>query len=146
MIVVAIIGILAAVAIPAYQDYLRRSRFSEVAAMAEVAREAVNGYYARWGRFPADNAQAGIAPPGAYTGKYVRGLHVRDGAIRVETDGLDADRRSIYLRPMVIRDNPTGPLSWLCGTDASKVPKGLELIGKAGTDAPSNKFVPAGCR
>ncbi len=101
MIVVAIIGILAAVALPAYQDYLKRSRFAEVASMAHVGREAIAEYYARWGRFPADNAQAGLAPPGAYVGQFVRGMHVRDGAIRVEADGFEAGRASVYLRPRV---------------------------------------------
>ena len=110
MIVVTIIGILASVALPATR-LRQRSRFAEVAAMAQVGREAIAEYYARWGRFPADNAQAGLAPPGAYVGQLVRGMHVRDGAIRVEADGFEAGRASVYLRPRVNRNYPTGPLA-----------------------------------
>ena len=146
MIVVAIIGILAAVALPAYQDYLKRSRFAEVASMAHVGREAIAEYYARWGRFPADNAQAGLAPPGAYVGQFVRGMHVRDGAIRVEADGFEAGRASVYLRPRVNRDYPTGPLSWTCVPGEAKAGEPFDLIGKAGTDVPSRKHLPSSCR
>jgi type IV pilus assembly protein PilA len=147
MAVVAIIGILAATALPAYQDYLRRSRSAEAFAFADVARQAVNEFYARWGRFPSDNAQAGLAPPQAYVGRYAKALHVQGGAIRVEVEGLEDDRRSLYLRPLVNRANPTAPLGWHCGTkDDAKLPGTLELVGKAGSDSPRDKFLPASCR
>ena len=55
MIVIAIIGILAALAIPAYQDYLIRSQASEGLAMASAAKASVAEYYANHGSWPADN-------------------------------------------------------------------------------------------
>jgi len=59
MIVVAIIGILAAIAIPAYQDYLIRSQVSEGLVMASAAKASVSEYYANNGSWPANNADAG---------------------------------------------------------------------------------------
>ena len=60
MIVVAIIGILAAIAIPAYQDYLIRSQVTEGLTMAAAAKASVAEYFANLGSFPADNAKAGM--------------------------------------------------------------------------------------
>ena len=60
MIVVAIIGILAAVAIPAYQDYTSRAKISEVIVIASAAKTAASEYYLSTGRMPANTNQAGI--------------------------------------------------------------------------------------
>ena len=60
MIVIAIIGILAALAIPAYQDYLIRSQASEGLAMASAAKAAVAEFYANRGAWPSGNSAAGI--------------------------------------------------------------------------------------
>ena len=62
MIVVAIIAILAAIALPAYQDYLIRSQVSEGAVLADGAKTAVSEFYSNHGTFPADNASAGLSP------------------------------------------------------------------------------------
>lgn len=60
MIVVAIIGILAAIAIPAYQDYTVRSKVTEVMTVASKDRTSVSEYYTSVGEMPADAGQAGI--------------------------------------------------------------------------------------
>ena len=72
MIVVAIIGILAAIAIPQYQDYTIRSKLTEALNLAAPAKLAVAETYASNGAFPANNATAGIAA--TVTSKYVTGL------------------------------------------------------------------------
>jgi type IV pilus assembly protein PilA len=71
MIVVAIIAILAAIAIPAYQDYLVRSQVSEGAVLADGAKTAIAEYYSNTGLFPASNLSAGLAPKASIVGKYV---------------------------------------------------------------------------
>ena len=76
MIVIAIIGILAALAIPAYQDYLIRSQASEGLAMASAAKASVAEYYANKGAWPADNSAAGIGTAADIQGKYVSSITI----------------------------------------------------------------------
>jgi prepilin-type N-terminal cleavage/methylation domain-containing protein len=84
MFVVSIIGILAAVAIPAYGDYIKRAWFAERASLIQPAREAVAAYYDRWGRLPGSNTEAGLPIPGAFRGEMVNSVEIiKDGAILV---------------------------------------------------------------
>ena len=71
MIVVAIIAILAAIALPAYQDYLIRSQVSEGAVLADGSKTAISEYYSNRGVFPTANASAGLAASNSIIGKYV---------------------------------------------------------------------------
>ncbi|ENW5569686.1 pilin, partial [Neisseria gonorrhoeae] len=59
MIVIAIVGILAAVALPAYQDYTARAQVSEAILLAEGQKSAVTEYYLNHGKWPEDNDKAG---------------------------------------------------------------------------------------
>src|SRR5690606_18523793 len=82
MIVVAIIAILAAIALPAYQDYVARSQVSEANSLASGAKTAVAEEYANTGDFSGiNNASAGLAASGSITGDYVTGVAVEDGVI-----------------------------------------------------------------
>ncbi len=81
MIVVAIIAILAAIAIPAYQNYLVRAQVSEGATLADGAQTAVAEFYSNTGRFPGSNGSAGLANDTSITGKYVIQLDVNTGAV-----------------------------------------------------------------
>ena len=71
MIVVAIIAILAAIALPAYQDYLIRSQVSEGSVLADGAKTAIAEYYSNKGTFPSTNLSAGLATATSIAGKYV---------------------------------------------------------------------------
>ncbi len=96
MIVVAIIGILAAIAVPAYQDYTIRSRVSEAAALGSAARTAVDVSYSETGSLgaiPLTPATLGIAQPASYTSKYVQSVTV--GANGVITVQLQAAENSL---------------------------------------------------
>ena len=81
MIVVAIIAILAAIAIPAYQNYLIRAQVSEGAALAEGAKAAVWDFVSNTGRFPSGNGSAGLTQASSITGSYVAQVDVAGGKI-----------------------------------------------------------------
>ena len=76
MIVVAIIGILAAIALPAYQDYVARTQMAEAMMLASGQKAAVTESWSNYGTVPANNSAAGIASPSKITGKYVQSVTV----------------------------------------------------------------------
>ncbi|EMT5470433.1 pilin, partial [Neisseria gonorrhoeae] len=81
MIVIAIVGILAAVALPAYQDYTARAQVSEAILLAEGQKSAVTEYYLNHGIWPANNTSAGVASPSDIKGKYVESVTVTNGVV-----------------------------------------------------------------
>lgn len=142
MIVVAIIGILAAVAIPAYQDYTKRAKMSEVIGFAASAKTAVAEAFQSTGTLPANNQAAGLDTTAAnIKSTYVESVTVTDGAIALAVQGTgddDLDKATVTYTPL---DNTgkaidkkgvgyTGALTWKCSVNAANVAK----------------FFPADCR
>ncbi|EMS3344699.1 pilin, partial [Neisseria gonorrhoeae] len=84
MIVIAIVGILAAVALPAYQDYTARAQVSEAILLAEGQKSAVTEYYLNNGIWPENNGDAGVASPTDIKGKYVKSVTVTNGVVTAE--------------------------------------------------------------
>ena len=148
MIVVMIIGLLAAVATPAYQDYLGRSRAIEAFQLAEPAQKAVRDYFARWGNFPDNNAVAGLQTPESYRGRYVRSIEVsKSGAIRVIVQfSTKVSPFSVYLRPALPAGNPTGTLTWICNAASKEAQKEFDIFGEAGKDVAPDPHLPAACK
>src|SRR5690554_1320901 len=102
MIVVAIIGILAAIALPAYQDYTNRAKMSEVLTFASSGRTAVAEYYQSEGVLPPDNEAAGLAAEDDITSSYVKDLTVDDGVVTVTIQGTNVgslDDSTVILTP-----------------------------------------------
>jgi len=83
MIVIAIIGILAAIAIPAYQDYRIRSQVAEGLTMAAAAKAGVSEFFATEGSWPADNATAGMGTNTTIQGKYLSSIDINNGGITI---------------------------------------------------------------
>ena len=83
MLVVSIIGILAAVALPAYENYVTRARLAETLILAEPVKKAVSDYYDRWGVFPINNRQAALPDPNSFVGNYVQNITIDQGVIRL---------------------------------------------------------------
>ena len=116
MIVVAIIGILAAIAIPAYQDYTIRAQVSEGLNLSGGAKAAVSEFRMDRGEWPSDNTAAGIATTSTdINGKYVTGVAVEDGVITV-TYGADAhadiEDDTLTMSPVA----QTGSVEWVCSS------------------------------
>ena len=110
MIVVAIIGILAAVALPAYQDYTKRGHVSEGLGLASAARAAVTEYNASEGSLPADNTEAGIAAETEISGNAVTSVGIAGGTITITYNDKVAAGTTITLVPTVA----AGGVTWDC--------------------------------
>jgi type IV pilus assembly protein PilA len=135
MIVVAIIGILAAVAIPAYQDYTIRAKITEGLALAGAAKTAVAETYSAKGQAPSTNVSAGIATAASISGNSVTSVTVGAGGLitilyKSNLGGSPtANATSVMLKPSFT----AGGVNWTC------TPAG------AGTTTPA-KYLPAQCR
>ena len=128
MIVVAIIAILAAIALPAYQDYVARSQVSEAMSLTSGAKTAVAEYYADKGAFPTSNAMAGLhATPASISGKYVASVSVgsepSNGAITATMKSSSSASSKIAGGTFIlVPTDAGGSISWGCtgGTIAAK--------------------------
>lgn len=146
MIVVAIIGILAAVAIPAYQDYTIRAQVVEALSLVGELKPSIRDYYKDRGRFPVNNEMAGSPAPEHLIGNYVKGVEVESGAMHV-TFGHFANAQLadqvLTIRPLYVTANPASPISWTCGRRGA--PPGMTAAGENRTDV-LNQYLPSACR
>ncbi|HUT41971.1 MAG TPA: pilin [Gammaproteobacteria bacterium] len=137
MIVIAIIGILAAIAIPAYQDYTIRAKVSEGLNLAGAAKLAVSETYDSTGSMPADHPAAGLPAAVSISGTYVSqiALTANTGVITISYrnnlgGNPTADGQTMVLQPTT----NAGSIEWVCD-------------GTAGTNGSmNNKYRPANCR
>jgi type IV pilus assembly protein PilA len=116
MVVISIIGILAAIAIPNFIAYRNKAYLSEALLLADAVRKDVNDYYEHRGVFPPNNFDAGLPGPSTIKGKYVESITVSNGTIAVKlNDKMRAKFAGEILRlqPKVNKDNPTGPIIWV---------------------------------
>jgi type IV pilus assembly protein PilA len=154
MIVVAIIGILAAVALPAYQDYTIRAQVSESMALASGLKTAVSDYFSASGAFPADNVAATCGDSGTIAtcagslptnnqGNYVTSIAVVAGSLDV-TMGNKANQaingNILSIRPAL---DVASNVSWICGYSA--VPAGVTVYGAQASNI-NRKYVPNSCK
>jgi len=146
MVVVAIIGILASIALPAYQTYVQRSEVTEALSMASTLRENITRHYVENLEFPKDNESAGLPAPSLLIGNRITGVQIDSGAIHV-TLGNKASKplqgKILTFRPATVTGSPTSPIAWLCGYDGPV--KGMEAVGQNLTDV-DTQFLPSACR
>ncbi|UGB38987.1 pilin [Frateuria soli] len=131
MIVIAIIAILAAIAIPAYQDYVIRAQVSEGLSLSTGPKAAVWDFISNTGRFPPNNTSAGLASAASIKGSYVSSVDVTGGKIDVGFQGPKANVQihsaELVLSPITY----AGSIAWTCSGSGTTLP---------------GKYLPASCR
>jgi type IV pilus assembly protein PilA len=150
MIVVAIIGILAAIAIPAYQNYTIRAQVTEGLSLADTMKTAVGEFYSEHGVLPTGSSAAGtattVALPVVQTGKYVGSIAVgAGGQVQVSFTGPQANAKLSAAPLLDISPGVTtaGDLVWICGKAA--VPAGLATVPTADASTVNVAYLPNSC-
>lgn len=146
MIVVAIIGILAATALPAYHTYTTRAQTVESMVIVSELKNTVTEYYKHTGIFPANNSAAGIPAANLLLGNYVSSIELNNGSFHVtfgNKANLQLKDRILTIQPIVVTNSAASPMSWLCGYSA--VPAGMSAVGSNKTDV-DRSLLPASCR
>jgi type IV pilus assembly protein PilA len=137
MIVVAIIGILAAIAIPAYQDYTIRAQVSEGLVLASGAKTAMAEFYSQTGRFPTGtgaNESLGLEDPTDILGSYVSAVNAgigTDGGVIEVTYGRGVNAQVDGDQLNISAVTSAGSMRWTC---------------TPGTTAIDSKYLPTNCR
>ncbi|HEZ5070120.1 TPA: pilin [Neisseria meningitidis] len=146
MIVIAIVGILAAVALPAYQDYTARAQVSEAILLAEGQKSAVTEYYLNHGEWPKNNTSAGVASSATdIKGKYVQSVTVANGVVTAQmaSSGVNKEIQGKKLSLWAKRQD--GSVKWFCGQPVTRT--AADDVTKTGTDDKINtKHLPSTCR
>jgi type IV pilus assembly protein PilA len=158
MIVVAIIGILAAIAIPAYQNYTIRAQVTEGLNLADGWKTAMSEFYAQNGQFPSSvtntpgsASQTVMFQQGATTGKYVSNVTVTNGAIEIDysnTGGFVANKAlnntKLFIIPYLSKNND---IVWTCGTAAQPTSTSLDstTTATAASTTVATQYLPSAC-
>jgi len=114
--VVAIIAILAAIAIPQFSAYRKKAYNAEVYVLGGDIRKEIQEFYEHTGRFPVDNAEAGLPEPKYLKGTQVESITVRNGAFDIQCS-QQTNWETLSVRPAVARIDPTLPLQWVWDRD-----------------------------
>ncbi|HEZ4633349.1 TPA: pilin [Neisseria meningitidis] len=154
MIVIAIVGILAAVALPAYQDYTARAQVSEAILLAEGQKSAVTEYYLNHGEWPANNSSAGVASTATdIKGKYVQSVTVANGVITAQMASSNVNNEIKGKKLSLWAKRQDGSVKWFCGQpvtrdNAKATGANADDVTKTGTDNEKidTKHLPSTCR
>ncbi len=154
MIVVAIVGILAAIAIPAYQNYTIRAQVTEGLSLVEGWKTGISEYYAQYGAFPscfstlAAGAANCISVTGATTGKYVSAIAVNAGGVIAVTFGNQANAKIKAAGNNILALAPglsaNFDVVWFCGTASTTAAGVTAPTGTNTTNVPA-AYLPTTC-
>jgi type IV pilus assembly protein PilA len=133
MIVVAIIAILAAIAIPAYQNYLIRAQVSEGASLADADQTAMAEYFQNTNSFSTNTTSVGVPGSGSVTGKYVTSVDIgTKGKVSVTFGGTQVNSNISGDKLVFSAITTNGTISWSC-------------TSAGGSNIPA-KYLPTTCR
>ena len=156
MIVVAIIGILAAISIPAYQNYLIRSEVAEGLSLADSWKTAVGEFFANYGSFPTgftvDGDSSDIAMPTTSSGKYVSSVTIGQGlpggqiVITYGGSAANANLNQMGANQLTLQPGVTlnGDITWYCGNATTGMSNLSVAPASSGTNIPS-QYLPSSC-
>lgn len=146
MVVMAVMGILAMIAIPSYMHQIVRRQILDALPLAEIAKAPIALAWTMAHSFPADNAGAGLPAPDLVVSNHIKSLSVQDGAIQI-TFGNSANGlikgKQLSLRPAVVDEAPIVPVAWVCGYAAG--PEKMSVKGENKTNIPAD-YLPLNCR
>ncbi len=146
LVVVAIIAILAALAIPSSGHRHIQLQIVETLELAQPIKDKIAGYYAMQGKFPETNDSLGVPAANLYVGNYLSGLNLEQGAIHLTLGQKSPEMlqgKTLSLQPVFVKSAPQVPASWICGYNT--VPQGMDAAGENRTDIPV-KYLPLRCR
>ncbi|HGH0150502.1 TPA: pilin [Neisseria meningitidis] len=150
MIVIAIVGILAAVALPAYQDYTARAQVSEAILLAEGQKSAVTEYYLNHGTWPSNNSSAGVATSSDIKGKYVEKVEVKNGVVTAEMKSSGVNKEIQGKKLSLWAKRQDGSVKWFCGQpvtrDDAKAKAGTDEVTADSGNKIDTKHLPSTCR
>ncbi|HGG9371117.1 TPA: pilin [Neisseria meningitidis] len=153
MIVIAIVGILAAVALPAYQDYTARAQVSEAILLAEGQKSAVTEYYLNHGEWPKNNTSAGVASSTDIKGKYVEKVEVKNGVVTATMASSNVNNEIKGKKLSLWAKRQNGSVKWFCGQPVTRADNAkaanddvTAAAAGTGTDKIDTKHLPSTCR
>ncbi len=145
MIVVAILGILAAMAVPSLYRSVVRQQIKDSMPLADLARDGVARFTTREGKMPADNLAANVPPSKKIIGNFVTEVNIADGAVTM-TFGNSAytsiKGKRLTWRPAIVVDAPQVPIAWVCG--GKNPPDGMTAQGRNETTL-QPELLPGNC-
>ncbi|HEZ5056320.1 TPA: pilin [Neisseria meningitidis] len=150
MIVIAIVGILAAVALPAYQDYTARAQVSEAILLAEGQKSAVTEYYLNHGEWPGGNSDAGVASSSTIKGKYVQKVEVKNGVVTATMASSNVNKEIKGKKLSLWAKRQDGSVKWFCGQPVTRNNKATDAVAATATATANGKIdtkhLPSTCR
>ncbi|HEZ8103577.1 TPA: pilin [Neisseria meningitidis] len=146
MIVIAIVGILAAVALPAYQDYTARAQVSEAILLAEGQKSAVTEYYLNHGEWPGNNSSAGVASSSKIKGKYVKEVEVKNGVVTATMASSNVNNEIKGKKLSLWAKRQDGSVKWFCGQPVERNATNADDVTADGNDKIDTKHLPSTCR
>ena len=142
MIVVAIIGILAAIAIPAYQDYIIRSQVSEGSNLIDGTKSSIADFYNNYGAMPSTQASAGLATSASINGKYVSRVSYAAGVVTAMFNSASPQSANSAINGSQLAYSAApvaggGTINWNCKSGANTSGNKTNI---------QNKYLPTTCR
>jgi type IV pilus assembly protein PilA len=139
MIVVAIIAILAAIALPAYQDYVIRTQVAEGSVLGDGVKTSVWDYISNTGHVPSTNKSAGLPLPTSITGKFVQSMTVVNGVITAQFSSSAPQRANERINNRTLVFSPVasaafGSIIWKCQPTGTVPQRYLPTICRTGTN------------